>query len=256
MSDQSDLEILLDEINAITNKDVKHCDIPIEIYIYEAERLHTRATEDLPKLSAINMPDDLIDKLHTRTKALNRAQLNWVELIGEKKQAMANFKAETPALLKLRKYLIDNMQFAFRNDKELLKKVRDIKKGNSLADTTFDLALLAHLGKSNAEAMQAINFDLSLCDKATEEYERISNLLAIKDSKMYVPDNMLLIRNKAFTLLKECIDEVRSYGQFAFNDNPDIVKAYSSNYRREKQRKYRKRLKMDEPNHENDTSTS
>ena len=52
MSVQSDLEILLNEINAIANKDVKHCYIPFEIYIYEAERLHTRATEDLYELSA------------------------------------------------------------------------------------------------------------------------------------------------------------------------------------------------------------
>ncbi|PKQ67715.1 hypothetical protein BZG01_06510 [Labilibaculum manganireducens] len=122
MSDQSDLEILMDEINAIENKNIKHCDMPFEIYIYEAERLHTRATEDLSKLSAVNMPVGLIDKLHVRTKALSRAQLNWVELTGEKKQAMTNLKAETPTLLKLRKYLIDNMQFAFRNDKDLLKK--------------------------------------------------------------------------------------------------------------------------------------
>ncbi|MUP37773.1 hypothetical protein [Labilibaculum euxinus] len=230
MSDQSDLEILLDEINAIANENIKHCDMPFEIYIYEAERLHTRATEDLSKLSAVNMPVGLIDKLHTRTKALSRAQLNWVELTGEKKQAMTNFKAETPALLKLRKHLIDNMQFAFRNDKDLLKKIRDIKKGNSLASIIFDLALLARLGKSNVEALQAINFDLSLCDKATEEYERISSLLAVKDSKMYIPDEMLLIRNKAFTLLKQVVDEIRRYGKFVFRDKPGIVKAYQSEH--------------------------
>ncbi|MFA9370109.1 MAG: hypothetical protein ACERIH_00155 [Labilibaculum antarcticum] len=243
MSDQADLEILLDEINAIANENTKHCDMPFEIYIYEAERLHTRATEDLAELSAVNMPVGLIDELHARTKALSRAQLNWVELTGEKKQAMTNFKAETPALLKLRKCLIDNMQFAFRNDKDLLKKIRDIKKGNSLTNIIFDLALLARLGKSNAKTLQAINFDLSLCDKATSEYERISKLQAIKDSKMYVPDDMLLIRNKAFTLLKQVVDEIRSYGKFAFRDNPEIVKAYQSQHHCKRNAEYYKNKK-------------
>lgn len=70
--------------------------MPFEIYIYEAERLHTRATEDLSKLSSINMPGDLIDKLYTRTKALSRVQLNWVEHPNQKKEAMQEWKtAET-----------------------------------------------------------------------------------------------------------------------------------------------------------------
>lgn len=256
MSDQKDLEILLDEINAIANENIKRCDIPFEIYIYEAERLHTRATEDLAQLSAINMPGDLIDKLLARTKALSRAQLNWVEQSNKKKEAMQKWKTAEPKFKKLRSELIKSFQFAFRKSEFLLEKLEHIKKGNSYADMIMDLGRLSVLGKENSELLTAINFDLSLLNIATKESERMAELRTNIGSRMYVKDEKQIIRNKAFTLLKKCVDEVRSYGQFAFNDNPDIAKAYSSNYRREKQREYRKRCKMNQSNQNTDISAS
>ena len=243
MSDQQDLLDLLDEIKAVADKNVKKCDMPLEIYLYEAERLHTRATTDLPQLATINMPSDLVDKLLTRTKALRRAQLNWAELVNEKKKARDTWKAEAPAILQLRKDLIENMQFAYRNNPLLLEKLAKIKKGNSHADTTMDLARLAVLGKDNPEPLKAINFDLSLCDKAAEEAERMGNLRANIGGRMYVPDDMLIIRNKAFTLLKEVVDEIRSYGKFVFRGNSELLKGYKSQYRRENNAEYWKSKK-------------
>lgn len=256
MSVQADLEILLDEINAIANKDTKYCYIPYEIYIYEAERLHTRATEDLTELSAINMPVDLIDKLLARTKAMNRAQLNWLEQSNRKKEAMQEWKAAEPEFKKLRTELIKYYQFAFRKDKNLLDKLEHIKKGNSYADLIMDLTNLSVLGKNNSDLLKEINFDLGLLDKATEESERMTKLRGRVGGRMYVKDEKLTIRNKAFTLLKECVDEIKSYGKFAFRDKPDIVKAYTSNYRREKQKEYRKRIQMEVSEPEIDSSAS
>lgn len=243
MSDQADLEILLDEINAIANEHIKHCDMPFEIYIYEAERLHTRATEDLSKLSAINMPVGLIDKLHTRTKALSRAQLNWVEQSNQKKEAMQEWKTAEPEFKKLRIELIKYFQFAFRKNKNLLDKLEHIKKGNSYADMILDLTNLSVLGKTSPELLEEINFDLTLLDKAAEESKRMGNLRAHIGGRMYVKDDKLIIRNKAFTLLKECVDEIRSYGKFAFRDKPETVKAYQSQHHCKRNAEYYKNKK-------------
>lgn len=250
MSNQSDLEILLDEINAIDESNIKKCAIPFEIYIYEAERLLTRATEDLPKLLAINMPTDLLGKLKSRTNALLRAQLNWMEQSSEKQQAKTDWKIAAPEFKNLHSELIKHFQFAFRKKESLLDKLEYIKKGNSYADIIMDLSSLSVLGKENSELLLAINFDLSLLDRAAEEAERMAALRGQINGRMYVKDDQLIIRNKAFTLLKECIDELRSYGQFAFRDDPDVAKSYSSNYRREKQKEYRRNCKMDESTHD------
>jgi len=243
MSVQSDLEILLDEINAIANGSIKHCDMPFEIYIYEAERLHTRATEDLSKLSAINMPGDLINKLYIRTKALSRAQLNWVEQSNQKKKAMQEWKTAEPKFKKLRIELIQYFQFAFRKNKSLLDKLEHIKKGNSYADIIMDLGSLSVLGKTNPELLKEINFDFALLDEAAKESEQMGKLRANVSGLMYVKDDMLLIRNKAYTLLKQVVDEIRSYGKFAFRDKPETVKAYQSQHHCKRNAEYYKNKK-------------
>ena len=156
MADTQDLEKLMPEINAIDNADIKKSSIPYEIYIYEAERLHTRATEDLPVLTSINMPVELIDKLLIRINALRRAQLNWIELNNDKKMANQEWQVEKPRFLKLHKDLIQNFQFAFRNDKSLLQRLNEINRGNSYADLSMDLNTLSILGKDNKKLLEDI----------------------------------------------------------------------------------------------------
>ncbi len=120
----------------------------------------------------------------------------------------------------------------------------------------MDLGRLSVLGKDNLKLLVAINFDFSLLDLASEESERMAALRANVGGRMYVDDYKLILRNKAYTLLKECVDEIRSYGQFALRDNPDLAKAYSSSYRREKLKEYRKRIKMKASAHETESSAS
>lgn len=255
MTDKQDLQNLLKEINSIDEADIKKPAIPFEIYIYEAERLYTRASEDLPKLTAINMPANLIDNLRMRTNALRKAQLNWVELNNDKKKANADWKAAKPELLKLHKELIQSFQFAFRNNEVAMQKLSKIKKGNSMDDMLMDLCSLSVLGKDNSKLLEAINFDLSLLDRAAETSERMAKVKANKNGRLYFQDDMLVIRNKAYTLLKECVDEVRKYGQFAFADQPNIAQAYASKYRREKKREYLKKCKLNKSDTKNEPST-
>lgn len=245
MSDTQDLQQLMPEINAIDNAGIKKSSIPYEIYIYEAERLHTRASEDLPTLCSINMPSELLDRLLLRTNALRRAQLNWIELNNDKKIAKQEWQAAKPQFLKLHKDLIQNFQFAFRNDKSLLQQLNEINKGNSYANLSMNLNTLSVLGKDNKKLLEAINFDISLLDHAAEESDRMSKLRGKVEGRIYVQDEMQLIRNKAYTLLKECVDKVREYGKFAFRDHPEVKEAYASKYKRERMREYRKKLKLE-----------
>ncbi|RUT78280.1 hypothetical protein DLK05_09420 [Ancylomarina longa] len=218
--------------------------MPFEIYIYEAERLHTRASTDIAQLRHVGMPTDLLDKLSTRIKALRRANLNWVELTNDKKLARETWKAEAPGLLNLRKSLIENMQFAYRNNADLLNILVKIKNHHTMAEFCLDLARLAALGKKNPEPLETIHFNLDLCDEAIQKSERMTELRINIDGKMYIPNNILMIRNKAFTLLKECVDEIRSYGKFVFRDNPELAKAYRSQHHRERNAKnYKDRKK-------------
>tara|TARA_R110001583_G_scaffold48896_2_gene153010 strand:+ start:15306 stop:16052 length:747 start_codon:yes stop_codon:yes gene_type:complete len=243
MLDQDDLQNIIEEIKAFPQNQLKKCEMPIGIYIHEIDGLHTRASIDLPQLIAAGMPPELIDKMLARTNGLRTAQCNWEEQSTQRQQAIKIWKTESPAIYALRADLIENMTFAYRNNADLLRKLKAIKKGNSHADAVQDLANLALLGRANSSPLQAIHFDITLCDKASEEATKMGRLLGQVGGQMYVDDELKVFRDKAFSLLKEAVDEVRSYGRFVFRKNSDLQKSYTSKYIRERNHKYRKKQK-------------
>lgn len=243
MSDQDDLQNIIEETKAFPQNQLKKCEMPIGIYIHEIDGLHTRASIDLPQLITAGMPPELIDKILARTNGLRAAQCNWEEQSTQRQQAIRIWKSESPAIYAFRADLIENMTFAYRNNPDLLQKLKAIKKGNSHADAVQDLASLAVLGKANLTPLQAIHFDITLCDKASEEASRMGELLGQVNGHMYVDDELKIFRDKAFSLLKEVVDEVRSYGRFVFRKNSDLQQSYTSKYIRERNHKYRKKQK-------------
>lgn len=243
MSDQDDLQNIIEEIKVFPKCELKKCEMPIGIYMHEIDGLHTRASIDLPQLITAGMSPELIDKMLARTNALRKAQCNWEEQSTQRQKAIKTWKIESPAIYALRADLIENMTFAYRNNVDLLQKLKAIKKGNSHADAVQDLSNLSVLSKANSAPLQAIHFDLTLCDKASEEATRMGRLLGQMNGHMYVDDELKVFRDKAFTLLKEVVDEVRSYGRFVFRKNSDLQKSYTSKYIRERNHKYRKKQK-------------
>ena len=243
MSDQQDLLDRLDEIKAVLKEETKQCDIQIGIYLHESENLHTRVSIDLPKLTAVGMDPTLLTNLLAYTGATRTAQSNWEELNTVREEAKKDWKAEWPAFLEFRNDLIDHMDFAYRNDELLLKKLAVIKQGDSQADSIQDMANLSVLGKANLAPLEAINFDVTLIDKAAEEADRMASLLGAVNGHMYVDDEIKVIRDKSYTLLKRVVDEIRNYGRFVFRKDPDHLKSYSSKYNRDKFNAYKRKKK-------------
>jgi len=241
MSDQQDLIDRLDEIKAVLMEEIKQCDIPFGIYLHESENLHTRVSVDLPKLTAVGMDPILLTDLLAYTGATRTAQSNWEELNTVRDEAKKAWKAEWPAFIELREDLIENMDFAYRNDELLLKKLAVIKQGDSQADAVQDMANLSVLGKANLAPLEAIRFDVSLVDKAAEDADKMAGLLGAVNGHMYVNDETKVIRDQSFTLLKRVVDEIRKYGRFVFRKDEEHAKAYTSKYGRDKSMAYRRK---------------
>ncbi|RUT78762.1 hypothetical protein [Ancylomarina longa] len=240
MSDQQNLLDHLEEIKAVLNEEMVYCDMPYLVYINECEGLHTRAQLDLPMLEAFNFDATKLDRLLDLTGALRTAQSNWESMKTDKQKAIDAWEKEAPAMYELHDDLIAQMSFAFRADASLLKKLAAIKVGDSRADTIQDMASLSVLGKENKELLTAINFDLSQLDIAAEMADKVGGLLGDINGRMYFEDDIKLIRDKAFTLTKQVVDEIRSYGKFVFRKNEAKRQAYSSKYHRERVAAYRK----------------
>jgi hypothetical protein len=242
MSDKKDLLDHLDVIKAVPKEQMKYCDMPIGIYLQECEKLHTRASADLPNLTAVGMTAELLAKLLPYTGALRTAESNWAELNTVRDDAKEAWKAEWPAFIEFRNDLIENMDFAYRNSEPLLKRLAIIKDGDSQADAVQDMTNLSVLGKANLAPLEAIYFDATLLNKAAEDADRMGGLLGAVNGEMYVEDEIKVIRDQAFTLTKQVVDEIRKYGRFVFRNDPKIAKSYSSKYSRDKSSAYRRKL--------------
>ena len=242
MSDQQDLLDCLDKIKAISKEEIKQCDMPVGIYLHECENLHTRVSVDLSKLTAVGMDPALLTNLLTYTGAARTAQSNWEELNTVREDAKEAWKAAWPTFIEFRDDLIDNMDFAYRNDEVLLKKLAAIKEGDSHADAVQDMANLSVLGKANLIPLEAIHFDVTLVDKAAEEADKMGGLLGAVNGHMYVDDEIKVTRDKSHTLLKSVVDEIRNYGRFVFRKDAEHARSYSSKYSRDKSSAYRRKL--------------
>ncbi len=112
----------------------------------------------------------------------------------------------------------------------MLARVDEIAQGNSNSGMAQDLNDLAVLGKGHTGLLAAINFDHALLYHAAELFYRMGDLHGATNSERKDDSEVMVIRNKAYTLLKQAVDEIRECGKFAFWRNPDRLKGYVSDY--------------------------
>ncbi len=122
--------------------------------------------------------------------------------------------------------------FPNKKDNELTGRVRAIAEGTSHADMIQDLNDLVALGEGNPEPLAAINFDMSLLVQADKTADEMSALLAVATGERIDYSKSKKIRDKAYTHLKEVVDEVYSYGNYVLRDNDERLKGYRSIYLR------------------------
>ncbi|MBK3519951.1 hypothetical protein [Carboxylicivirga marina] len=244
MKENEVLQEMLPEIEQLSKEAIKPCNIPLSVAVQEAGNLHERVGLDLTKLLELGMPPELQERLAKLRAAVFAAEVNWQEHQSERKKAQELWKEKAPALYALRKDMVEHLAFAFRKDERLMEQIADIEEGNSHADAIEDLARLAVLGTQNPEQVQAINYDATKFGTANTMVSEMSGVLSAANGYLYRDDEHKLIRDKAYTLLKEVVDEIRDYGQFAFRKDAEHVKGYSSKYLRDRSKAYRQSQKV------------
>jgi len=105
-----------------------------------------------------------------------------------------------------------------------------IAEGYSNDDMIQDLSDLSQLGKRNIKSLEAISMDLSLLDKARDKSYELGSLLGDVTKVKGGGGPVLSVRNKAFNHLKEAVDKIRKYGQYAFWKDEKKSAKYASNY--------------------------
>lgn len=230
MSSTNDYNELLPVFAAMKPAEALAPNIPIDVFVQESENLYHWCIDDQGELTRVGLDWALVTSLPTRAGACREAQSLWVKEHNTRKQAEQAWKEQAPAAFDLRDQLIHDFRFAFRKSDHLLARVDEIAQGDTSSDMVQDLNDLAILGRANPGLLTPINFDLTKLDLAADVSDRMGDLLGATNGERKEDSEAMLVRDKAFTYLKQAVDEIRECGKFAFWRTPERMKGYISNY--------------------------
>ena len=91
---------------------------------------------------------------------------------------------------------------------------------------------LAGLGRAHMEPRLKIRIDPGLLDKATNMSDELADKLANAQVEREGSSRSIMIRDQAFTHLKEAVDEIRASGQYVFWRDEDRFHGYVSQYQK------------------------
>ncbi len=223
-------------IEAIDPATLKKPNIPVKAYLQEAENLYHWAQEDKTTLQSAGLPWAWVQDLPQRIGALREAESLWFKERFGREEAQQQWDQEAPAAYALRDQMLRAMRYAYRRDDALLKRVSDIAEGTGHVDMIQDLNDVAILGRANAEPLLAVGVDAEALDLAASTAADMADLLAMVNGERAHGSSARVIRDQAYTHLKEAVDEIRACGQFVFWDNESRQEGYHSRYRRSQRR--------------------
>jgi hypothetical protein len=204
--------------------------IPVNICIQEGKNLYYWAREDNEALVAAGLDPGLIDDLPHRCEALSEAEALYFVEKNTRKEAIKKWTGMVPQAYDLKKRLIINFTYAFRNHPKLLMKVQTLKKAKRQVPMIQCLQDLCVLGRGQQELLSAIGFDMSLLERAAQTSLELKEIHAEANTARFECSSAKKNRDRAYTLLKAAVDEIRTCGRFVFRGNKERAKGYSSNY--------------------------
>ncbi len=231
MSNKNEFLAKQDTLSAIPDSAINTVKrMPIAIYIHEAEALAKWCRDDRAAFKTIGGLWKLVTDIPIRAGALRELESMWRNERNTPDAASLRWKEESPALWEMRKNLIQAFRYAFRENKVLLRRVSAVAKGNTNAERLQSLNDLAVLGRANSGLLTDINFDLAKLDEASAKSAEMSEVLAAATSGRKKGSETLKLRDKAYSHLKEAVDEVYCAGRYLMRHNSDRRKGYSSDY--------------------------
>lgn len=230
MSNTDHLTALKEKIQAVEDGSIVAITMPVNIYLQEAEDMARCARIDIAELATINVTEVQIDDLQARIGACREVQSLWVEDQHKANQAEDSWVDIQEKANELKSELIHTFRYAYRKDENLMSAIADIAEGSTNSDTIQDLNDLSVLGKGNTDALTAINFDLTKLDTAADIAVNGADALAVANGSRQRGSDTKVLRDKAYTYLKESVDDIRAAGKFIFRNEPKKLKGYTSKY--------------------------
>jgi hypothetical protein len=235
MTAQSDaLQAKLSTLQSIPKENVKRPTIPMDAAIQEAQYLYKWCLADQAALTKAGLDWALVEDLPVRLDAVSEAQSIWHNVRFGREEAQQAWAEKSPTGYELRDELLHYMRYAYRDISDLKTRVDGVAEGDGDADMIQDLNDLAVIGRENLAPLQAVGFDSAKLDAAAILSDELGELRADASVDKAADREKKVLRDKAYTHLKEAVDTIRQCGQFVFWKDPDRAKGYASEYFRRK----------------------
>ncbi len=230
MSNKDDFNSKLDVLKAIPNEEVQTPSLPVDVFLQEAENLYQWSMVDQNELAVIGIAVKDLKDLQVRTGALREAQSVWYKELNSQAEAQREWAERSPVAYNLRDELVHTFRFAYRNTPSVLSRVSAIAEGSSHADMIQDLNDLAVLGRANINELDKIGVALTQLDDAATLSDEMADVLAKANGDKGEQSESKDLRDRAYTHLKERVDDIREAGKYLFWRNPNRLKGYVSQY--------------------------
>ncbi len=228
----SDYQAKLPLILAVAGDAIRKPNMPVKVFLQEAENLFHWAQQDKAALEKARLDWSLVMELPALIGAAREAESFWTQERHAREDAIRLWGEESPKAYALRDALLRAMRYAYRRDDALLRRVSEITAGSGHVDMIQDLNDLATLGRAYSAPLLAIDLDLAQLEQAAEMSNRMAELLAQVNGERASDNATRVIRDQAYTLLKQAVDEIRACGQYVFWDNAARRTGYHSEYLR------------------------
>jgi hypothetical protein len=227
----------LAEIRVIPREDVRQPKMPMDVYLQEAENLHGWCHADRVPLEAAGLDWALVEALPVRIGAAREAESRWFNKRFAREEAARVWQAEAPAGFRQRDSILHAMRYAYRRRPDLLGRVSALAGGTKATDMIQDLNDAAVLGREHPEPLTAVGFDLSKLEHAANRSAELGELLAAATNDRACDRSTKLVRDQAFTFLKQAVDEIRACGQYVFWQDAERARGYASAHMRAQRRR-------------------
>jgi len=232
MSEIPGQQIIAEQFNTVDDTQIKEPKMPVAVFIQESNDLLLWCRDDRKILESKGLDWSLAERLPEYLTALSNIQAQWINERNREQEIVKAWKEKHTEAIKLRRTIIRDFRFAFRNQHDLLRQIPNLLNGKSNAALIQDLNNLSIFGKAHLVELETIRFDQGLLEQAAESVKEMSALLASVNAFRKRQSELMLLRNKAYTICKNYADTIRITGKYVHDNDRVRRKGYTSEYRR------------------------
>jgi len=237
MKNEQDLQDMLPQIESILSRDVMTPAMPVATFLQEAEDLNAWMQGDRALLEAHGQSAEVLDSLPARIGALREAESEWSAARYDREQAQADYETMSTQAFDLFAGIVRHFRYAFRKNAALLARLPYATAWTNDADRIQDLNNVAVMGREHVDLLEAAGFDTALLGQLASMSDAVAGQYALAREEKASGRGSKALRDRAYTLLKAVVDEIRAAGRFLFWTDEARLRGYRSEYTRKNRQK-------------------